>query len=75
MKEKMIKILKSEEWKQHSYYNSEENYHIENFIEYFFDQYQPERLNPEDDKIIWSSVLDEYPYKPIICDSLNSENK
>ena len=37
--------------------------------------YQPERTTPEDDKVMWSSVLDEYPYQPFICDVPNSENK
>lgn len=36
---------------------------------------QPERLNPEDENVIWSSILDEYPYQPFIFDSPNSEHK
>lgn len=61
MKEEMLKFLNG----QLPLYVDERQL-IREFIETFFDNYQPERLNPEDHIVGNDRVM---------CDSLNSVNK
>jgi hypothetical protein len=70
MKEKMLDFLFNNHW-----CSGRDHDIIESFIDDFFDQYQPERLNPEASKLVLHPIPDEVRKMFGRCDSPNSENK